>query len=111
MLFRYGFGTPASRPIELDDDVGLVLKAEVVDAILEAGQGRAVARRVEPTGLDRTQNAVGGQLEEEFRHGRRKIHRVRVELIYQGIRWQIRALPRISGFVSLLAHLRQIMGT
>jgi len=66
MLFRDGFGAPAPRPIELDHDVGLVPEAEVVYAILEARQGRAVARRVEPTRLHGTQNAVGSQLEEEF---------------------------------------------
>ena len=64
-----GCATPATRTLELDDDVGATLEADVVDAVLETDEGRAVARRKQVRLLDRAQHVVGGQPEEIVGHG------------------------------------------
>ena len=69
VLVENGLPAPTPRPVELHDHVLSSLEAQVVDPVLEAGQRRAVAGRLEAAGLHRLQHPVRRQCEEEVRHG------------------------------------------
>ena len=68
VLLEDRLAAPALRAIELDHDVLAALEPDVVDAVLEAGERRAVPRRLEAAALDGVQHPIGGQIVEKFRH-------------------------------------------
>jgi hypothetical protein len=96
VLVENRLAAPATGPVELDDDVRLVPEAEVVDAVLEAGERGAVARRLESPRLHRLQHPVRRELEEELGHERGRIQRPAARC----------ALPGQHRLVRLVGHLR-----
>jgi hypothetical protein len=68
VLLEHCVAAPAARAIELHHHVARVVEADVVDAVLQTDERRAVPRRNEARGLHRAQHALGSQLEEEPIH-------------------------------------------
>ena len=71
MLVENGSRTPAPGPVELHHHVVAGLEPQVVDPVLETRERRDVAGGLEASRLDRFQDPVGCQLEEEVGHGSR----------------------------------------
>ena len=64
VLVENRFPSPTTGPIELRDDMGAIIEANVIDPVLEGVERKAVARGRMPGQGDRLQYALGRKAEE-----------------------------------------------
>lgn len=69
VFFLYLFSAPASGPVEFSNNVAFVFKHEVIDPVLIAVQGHAVARGGQAAAFKGLDNDVRGQVVEKVAHG------------------------------------------